>query len=193
MVGLGAAAFLLLGRLVYKVDPLQHADLIYVLGGSKADRALEGYYLYRDGYAPRVLISAGGREEAEVALERQGIHVPSDAEVMRDILVTRLRMPATAVDVLPVSLDNTAQEADVIRDALSRRPLKRLIVVTDCASTRRAGFAFRRALGPAVTVISRCTRFDHFDPTRWWTRRASFRQTGSEAPKLIAYWLGLRG
>jgi uncharacterized SAM-binding protein YcdF (DUF218 family) len=112
---------------------------------------------------------------------------------MRDVLVTRLGVPATDVAVLPLGFDNTAQEADALVGVLANHPISRLIVITDCASTRRAGFAFRRVLGPAVTVIARCTRFDAYDPTWWWRYRAGWRETAVEAPKLVAYWLGLKG
>ena len=190
---LGVGMFLSVGHLLVRVDPLQRADAVYVLGGSRVDRALEGLRLYREGYAARIVLSPANREPGQDELERQGIHFPDEAEITRDIFVTRLGVPADRIVVLPNSVDNTAQEADVIAPLVEAGHWTRLIVITDRPSTRRAGYAFQRVLGNRVTVIVRCSREDPYDPSRWWTARWSFRATFYETPKLVAYWLGLRG
>jgi uncharacterized SAM-binding protein YcdF (DUF218 family) len=190
---LGVPSVLSVGHLVDEVDPIAHADAIYVLGGTRVDRALEAYDLYRGGYAPRIVMSAGSREDGEFVLEREGIHVPTEAEIMRTVLVTRLGVPASAISILPDDVDNTAQEATVIQPRARAESWRHLIVVTGCATTRRAGFAFRRVLRDEVAVTVWCSRHDTFDPGRWWATRASVRATVAEVPKLLAYWLGLKG
>jgi uncharacterized SAM-binding protein YcdF (DUF218 family) len=185
--------FVRLGRLLKAPDPLQKADAIYVLGGSIIDRPLEALHLYREGYAPRIVLSPDKRENGAVALEHQGIHMPSTAEVVRDLFVDKLGVPASDIVLMPGSVDNTAQEADAVRTLVAAGHWKGLIVITDCATTRRAGYALRRAVGSDVSVISRCSRYDHYDPDHWWQSRADFRTTFYETPKLLAYWLGLRG
>jgi len=185
--------FVRLGRFLTAPDPLNKADAIYVLGGSIIDRSLEALHLYREGYAPRIVLSPDKRENGAAALERQGVHMPSTAEVVRDLFVNKLGVPAADILVIPGSVDNTAQEADAVRPLINAGRWKRLIVITDCATTRRAGYALRRAIGPDVSVISRCSRYDPYNPDRWWQSRADFRTTFYEAPKLLAYWLGLKG
>ncbi len=188
----GAAFLLSLGRIVTSTDPLQPADVIYVLGGSRVNRALEAARLYREGLAPRIVLSLGTTENGEKELERQGIHVASEAEISRDVL-TKLGVPASAVVILSRIVDNTAQEAEAIRPLVEASHWTRLIVITDRESTRRAGYAFRRALGGLATVTAACSREDDFNPNRWWATRRSIRSTFYEAPKLFAYWLGLKG
>ena len=185
--------FFSLGPLVVAVDDLQSADVIYVLAGSRMNRPLEAADLYRRGYAPRILMSPGGREWSEIDLEQRGVHVTTEVENARTLLVTRLGIPADAIAILPTEVDNTAQEADVMRGQVLANGWTRLIVVAGCASTRRAGYALRRVLGRTVSVIVRCSPFETFPPGRWWAARWSFRATFYEAPKLLAYWLGLRG
>jgi uncharacterized SAM-binding protein YcdF (DUF218 family) len=163
-----------------------------VLGGTRSDRALEGADLYREGYAPRLVISSGGRERAELVLAARGIHVPTEAETMRNVMIHDLDIPASAVEILPEDVDNTAQEADNIRAHLLASHWTHLIVITGRATTRRAGFAFRRALGRDIKVTVRASRYDTYRPARWWTTRADIRTTLAEFPKLIAYWLGLK-
>lgn len=182
-----AILFLFAGLLVDRQDPLAPADAIYVLGGTRITRALEASELYHAGLAPRIVISNGGWEPAMTELAARGIHVTTEAETAREVLVDHLGVPASAVELLPGSLDNTAAEARDVRD----RGWSRLIVITDCATTRRAAFAFRHIMGPRVTVMARCARTDTYTPWTWWNSRASFRQTFYELPKLLVYWMGL--
>ena len=189
---IAAALFLSAGRLIVKVDPLHPADAIVVLGGSREVRTVEALRLYREGYAPRIVLSPGGHNSGADELEQLGIHVPNDAEAMRDVL-TRLGVPADAVVILPRDVDNTAQEAEVVEPLATSAHWSSLIVVTDRASTRRAGYTFRREFGGRLTIMATRPRDDRFDPSRWWTTRWSFRSTFYEVPKLLAYWLGLRG
>jgi uncharacterized SAM-binding protein YcdF (DUF218 family) len=187
------ATFFLAGFIIDHPDPLAPADVIYVLGGSRISRALEASELYVSAIAPHIIISQGAEEPAENQLAARGIHVPTEGEVARDTLVGRLNVPPGAVEVLPDTPDNTAQEAAMILGRVRENHWSRLVIITDCASTRRAGFIFRRTLGPDVTIIARCARTDTYDPWLWWRSRATFRETFYELPKLVAYWCGLRG
>ncbi len=192
-LAIAGGTFLSAGLIIDHSDPLGPADVIYVLGGSRISRALEASELYTSAIAPRIIISQGAQEAAETELAARGIHVPTEGEVARDILVSRLNVPPTALELLPEAPDNTAQEARMIVGHVRTSHWSRIIVVTDCASTRRAGFIFRRILGPDVTIIARCARSDGYEPWQWWRSRATIRETFYEFPKLVAYWCGLRG
>ena len=187
------AVALCAGQIIDHTDPLEPSDAIYVLGGSRITRALEASELYNAGLAHHIVISQGTREPAEYELEARGIHVAGEGETARNVLITRLGVPESAVELLPGTPDNTAQEAQMIVPLAQAGRWTRIIVIADCASTRRAGFILRRALGPGVTVMSHCARTDSYEPWLWWRRRGTFRETFYEFPKLIAYWCGLRG
>jgi len=193
IVVLLTAGILGAGRLVTSEDPLQHADAIYVLGGSWVQRSLEAADLYKEGYAPHIVISRGLTEDGEFELARRGIHVTGPAELGRNIMVDALKIPQRAVDLLPDEVDNTAQEADAIKGVAAARHWQRIIFITAPASTRRAGFAMRRALSPGVEVVIRAPRVDRFPVSGWWRQRAHFRTVFYEFPKLVAYWFGLKG
>ena len=174
------------------LEPAGEADAIFVLAGADADRWLEGYELWREQRAPMIVLSPGLRDRAGMELQRRGINVPSGGDVARDVLVGQLGMPAASVEVLPDQLDNTAAEAAAIAQLAAARGWRRLLVVTSLAHTRRTLFAMRRALDPGgVAVQVRASRYDDFQPTRWWTDRGSIRWILSELPKLAAYRLGL--
>jgi uncharacterized SAM-binding protein YcdF (DUF218 family) len=191
---LGAVTIIGAGRLLVRVDPIdptRPADVIYVLGGSRSDRWLEAVELYKAGAARHIVLSRGATEPAERLLAERGISIPNDADIGRGVMVARLGIPEAAVDVLPESVDNTAHEAEAILDRARRQGWSHIIIITSSPATRRAGYAFDRVLGDDIRVTVRSTRFDDYDPVWWWRTRSSFRQTFYEAPKLLAYWLGL--
>lgn len=180
------------GRYLQHEDPLQKADAIFVLGGARVERWLEAYDLYTAGYAPRIMLSPEHPEPAETLL-RARIPFPSTPELQRDALVA-LGVPANAVLLSSSPVDNTAQEAALLRQTVQARGWTRVIVVTSKYHTRRSGFAFRRALeGTGATVLIRATRYDPADPAAWWRSRADIRFGGAEWVKLLLYRLGLQG
>ena len=181
------------GRYLVVEDPLAKSDAIVVLAGSRAERWLEAADLYREGWAPRIILSAGREEDAEVQLRKKGIRFPSDAELARDAMI-QLHLPADAIAIMPERLDNTAQEAESVLRTGRAQGWHQLIVVTSKYHTRRASFAVSRALrGSGIRVLVRATRYDTATPDRWWASRADFRFVTSELQKLLAYRLGLGG
>ena len=188
---LGASTFFFAGHFLVRVDPPVRADAIYVLGGSRVDRWLEAVELYKAGHAPLIILSPGSQEPGQRALAAQGIRAPSEVDIARDVMVGQMGLPATAVEILPGTVDNTAQEAEAIAGRARASGWRTLIIVTSRPSTRRAGYAFERALGSGVQVVVRHPPSDNFNGAWWWTDRAWFRATFYEFPKLVAYWLGL--
>ena len=175
-------------RAITREDALVDADAIYVLGGTWVQRWLEAVDLYKEGRAPRIVMSPGGWDDGERALAARGVRLPGPADIARDAMTGPFGIPPTAIEILPGEVDNTAQEADAIARVAAARGWTRLIVITDRPNSRRAGFAMRRVLGPGVQVIVHASRHDHYDPARWWRSRPDFRATFYEVPKLFAYW-----
>ena len=189
--GAGTYACYQLGTFLYHEDPLQRADAIFVLAGTRMERPLDAADLYLKGWAPRVVLTEETPDSGVVALHERGMPLQSNAEVARDVII-RLGVPAAAVEILPAVHDNTAQEAETFRSTAVARRWKRIIVVTSKFHTRRAGFAVRRALeGSGIDVVMRGSAYDRSDPHHWWRSRADVRWAVSEAQKLIAYALGL--
>lgn len=181
------------GRYLQHEDPLQKADAIFVLAGTRAERPLEAVDLYKEGYAPVVVLSPGRPEAGEFLLRERGVRFPSEVELERDALV-QLGLPPAAILATRGSVDNTAQEATLLRAMVKAHGWRRVIIVTSKYHTRRAAFAFRRGLeGTGAQVVMRASRYDSSDPARWWRYRSDFRFAGSEWQKLILYRLGLGG
>lgn len=181
------------GRYLQHEDPLQKSDAIFVLAGTRVERPFEAIDLYQEGYAPLIVLSPGRPEAGEALLRQRGIRFPSEVELERDVLV-QLGIPAAAIVATNGYVDNTAQEATLLRAMVVKHQWRRVIIVTSKYHTRRAAFAFKRGLeGTGTEVLMRATRYDRSDPARWWRHRADFRFATSEWQKLIAYRLGLGG
>jgi uncharacterized SAM-binding protein YcdF (DUF218 family) len=197
LIGLSAIAVVWLlyygGRYLQHEDPLQKADAIFVLAGTRLERPFEAVDLYKEGYAPVVVLSPGRQEVGEALLRQRGIRFPSEVELQRDALV-QLGIPPAALVATSGYVDNTAQEANLLRAMVKTHHWTRVIIVTSKFHTRRAAFAFRRGLeGTGAEVVMRATRYDIADPAHWWRNRADFRFASSEFQKLIVYRLGLGG
>ena len=188
---LALAAFPFLGSLLVTEDPLERADAIFVLAGDRAARWLEARDLFRNHYAPVVLLSDGRRDDAEQIALEQGARVPSEGELAREGLIG-LGVPAARVLVLPGRPDTTADEASALREYALGHRWRTVIVVTSKLHTRRAAFGVRRAMaGTPIRIVMRATRYDTDDPAGWWRRRGTIRRVMHELPALVAYVLGL--
>jgi uncharacterized SAM-binding protein YcdF (DUF218 family) len=191
LFALVAYGFTQVGRFLTKEDAIQKADAIAVLAGTRMDRPLEAADLYKQGYAPRVVLTYGEPEAAFAALAARGVIVPPQADDARDIFI-RLGIPADAIILPPRIHDNTAQEAQTLRELAQKNGWRRIIVVTSRYHLRRAGFAIRREMaGSGIEVEMHGTRYEAVNPERWWTTRVDLRWVLDEGAKLIAYELGL--
>ena len=179
------------GRFFSSSDPLQRSDLIMVLAGSRLDRWLEALDLYKEGWAPAIVLSPGPVSHLETSMRARGMRYPREGDLAREAMVS-LGLPAAAVTVMPHGVDNTAAEAAVLRRLLTPGSVHRVIVVTSAYHVRRAGYAFRREFeGSGVEIVMRGSRYSATNPARWWTRRGDIRYMLSELPKYIAYRAGL--
>jgi uncharacterized SAM-binding protein YcdF (DUF218 family) len=181
------------GRFLVYEDPVRHADAIFVLAGARAERWLEAVDLFHEGIAPRIVLSPGEPEQAEIVLRQRHITFPGNADLARDAIV-QLHVPADAVSILEGSVDNTAQEAEALHRLARARGWRTIVVVTSKYHTHRAAFAFQREFnGSGITILMHASRYDTSDPAHWWRHRGDVRYVVSEVGKLVLYRLGLAG
>jgi uncharacterized SAM-binding protein YcdF (DUF218 family) len=170
-------------------DPLPaRADAIVVLAGSPADRVLEAADLYAAGLAPRVVLTRERRRPEHEALARRGVVLPESHEVAADALV-RLGVPRAAILTLAPRTDSTAAEAGAVAAWACPSGVRRLVVVTSPAHTRRARAIFRRALGGVVDVAVRPAEAAAFPARDWWRHRHAAKIVALEWEKLASHWL----
>ena len=179
-----------IGRFLALEDPLQKADALFVFSGTLVERPLEAADLYREGYAPRIVVTRATVEQATFQLEKRGVRVPTPFDLSKEMLL-RLDVPASVLVTPSFVHDNTGEEARTLRELATAHGWRRVILVSSKYHMRRVTLAARRALrGTGVEVVARGSRYDQAVPERWWTRRGDIRWIVSEVPKLAAYALG---
>jgi uncharacterized SAM-binding protein YcdF (DUF218 family) len=190
---LGLAGLASLGALVWFAagllnvpDMPARSDAIVVLSGD-ALRVVHAADLYRQGLAPRVLLTVEARSRPQKKLDEIGVPFPRTEMVYHDALV-KLGVPTAAISIVGSEVSSTAAEADALRAALP--PATRLLVVTSPYHLRRTRMIFTDRF-PADRVRIVPTPYDPF-PARWWTDQDAARNVLLELAKIAFYRLGGR-
>ncbi|MDT5015009.1 MAG: hypothetical protein QOD39_1169 [Mycobacterium sp.] len=134
-----------------KVDPLQRADAVVVLGGEHDGREDYGIELARSGWAPTVVISDA---------------YPKDDEVMH-----RVCKPVPGIEVICARASEltTRGEAQMMHQLAEQRSWTKIIVVTWRYHMPRARLVFRQCFSPnsdAVVMAAVPRQYD-YSPARW--------------------------
>src|SRR5438034_5917573 len=189
LAALVAVALLGAGRVLVVADPLPpRADAIVILAGSVPDRTLEAADLYRAGLAPRVVVTRERLPRGQAALRARGVRLPEGDELTVRAL-HELGVPPGAIVVLRRRAASTESEARTIARWACAHRLRRFIVVTSRAHSRRARLILRQALGAGIALAMRPSRYDAFAPARWWHVRRDAKLVLSEYQKLTNYLL----
>lgn len=191
LIGLVGWRFVSLGHLLYHEDPLEKADLIFVLAGMRMERAAEAGNLYLEGWAPQIILSRASSDGGEIALRRRGIPVPTEVDVQTDALV-HMGVPRHAISTLDEEQVATATESQQLRELAAANQWRAVIIVTSKLHTARARLSIQRRFeGSGTTIIMRASRYDLWGLDGWWRSRGSLRFVLFESQKMLAYWLGL--
>jgi uncharacterized SAM-binding protein YcdF (DUF218 family) len=187
LYALSAPILAALGRQLIHADALQRADAIVVLA-PLWERAVEAADVYRQGYAPLVVITRASRDSGEQELlDRRMIESSEDRK--RNALVA-LGVPHEAVVILDPLVDSTVDEARAFAEWAARHPVRRVIVVTSPLHTARSRLTFIRALeNLPVEVLMRPASRNAFRSDTWWRSRNTFREGLIELQKLVYYRL----
>jgi hypothetical protein len=117
-----------------------------------------------------------------------GVELPESDALTRAAL-TGLGVPPRAIQTLRRRAQSTASEARTIARWACAHHVRRLVVVTSPAHTRRARAILARTLGPDIALSMRPARADHFASRRWMRVRRDAKIVLSEWQKLINHWL----
>ena len=160
-----------------------------VLSG-RFERSMYAADLYRQGYAPLVVLTEEVPHPSVQRLKTFGIHFPHPVEIHRRILQAK-GVPENRIEVLGRIVLSTADEAIEIAARFSR-PGGRLLVVTSPFHVRRARLIVARALeGRGVTLAVCATPYEPF-PDDWWRSQDAAGQVLLESAKLVFYLVGGR-
>jgi uncharacterized SAM-binding protein YcdF (DUF218 family) len=177
------------GRFLVVADPLPaRADLIVVMAGSVADRAIEAADLYAQGRAPTVVLTRERLPPDLVALRERGADLPEN-DVLSARVLGELGVPEGAIVVLPERAISTVSEAQNIAALVCRDGIDSLIVVTSPWHTRRTRMILARVLPPSVRLTIRPAPAAAFPAAQWWSERWAAKHVLTEYEKLAHWWV----
>lgn len=176
------------GRYLVVDEPLRSADAIVMLSGSIPDRILEAVDLYQAKLAPRLILTKEGPLPGLDALRAKGGNLPEHHELNLSV-AEQLGVPRQAITLITTPAWSTLTEAHAIVDYLKQEGLRRVILVTSKAHTRRAKLTYEGLAGADIDFIVHPSRYDPFEPDNWWQRRPYVRRVVIEYLKLLNFVL----
>lgn len=176
------------GRFVVSADVPVAADAIVVLAGSVPDRILEAVDLFREGFAPRLVLTKEAGMPGLEELRRRGVEVPERHDLNLTIAL-QLGVPREAIVLLDAPANSTVSEADVVLEHLRASGARRALIVTSKMHSYRAGLIYRERAGPGLEIVACAARHDPYRPDGWWRSRGYVRRLVFEYQKLAVWWL----
>lgn len=178
LVAAVAVLLLLAGRwLSAAAQPPGQADLIVALGGDSGARVLTAARLYRENWAPRILVTGieGGDARARDALLE-----------WRARLLVAQGVPPDAL-LFERTAGNSREEAAAVRDLMVGQRWQRVLVVSDPPHLRRLQRIWVRTLrGSGVDFRLVASDMPEWNAARWWMHERSAQFVVTELVK-IAY------
>jgi uncharacterized SAM-binding protein YcdF (DUF218 family) len=170
-----------------QADEPQSADAIVILAGD-ARRTRHAADLFRQGLAPRVLISRPVRTAREKVFDDLHIPLPR-AEQLDSEVLQKTGVPAANIAFFGEGSVSTFDEALALQRLFAGKS-PRLLVVTSPYHVRRARMILADTLPDAqMRVVA--TPYEEF-PERWWTSQDAARDLLLETAKLSFYLAGGR-
>ena len=178
--------------LVYEHSP-QKADVIVVLNGRDTERSLAAVDLYNQGFANLIVIAHGSKQPgSEEFWKRVGRNF--DRKKFFQKTVEAMGVPPHAFQMIGDGVTSTYDEAKVTKHFLTQNHYRSILLVTSKWHSRRAYLTFKTALkdiqGSRIMVYP--SKYDAFDPQRWWKSQRDIEIVISEYLKLFLYLVTFR-
>lgn len=163
-------------------QPAQKADAIFVLGGGLQFRPFVAADFYHAGLAPKILIShAKPSPTDELGLTTQ------EKDLMRKVLLAK-QVPERAIEEIGSNVTSTVEETLALRDWALRHKVRRVLVPTDIAHSRRAKFIFDRQLkGAEVEIVVTAIEPREYQRVNWWQKEEGIIAFQNELVKYLLY------
>ena len=170
-----------LGSALALDQPPVCADAIVAVSGNNFRREL-AMDLYQSGYAGLLIFNVSDTT----------YYFGSAIDPVASILeaVTRRGIPRDSM-VINTNISSTFEDALAARETVCRLGLNSLLVVTSYFSSRRTGFAYRRAMEGMELNLFFCSvplETEKMSLDGWWTRERELVTVVNEYLKLIFYY-----
>lgn len=181
-----AMAMPFLGPWLEHPDDLEKADYIMPLPGDSR-RLFKAAELYKQGYAPRVVLSRGSAAAERIGQLRIDSGYPGlDFEEWQLRTLEKAGVPRGSVDLVDAGDASLADAAEALRRHLDGRKAK-VIVVAAGIHAMRTRLMFSDTL-PRARIFVAAAQEGGSEP--WWRSHESALETLGEASRVAHYWFG---
>jgi uncharacterized SAM-binding protein YcdF (DUF218 family) len=173
-----------LGAILIVSDPIEKkADAVVALSGGD-DRLVEAARLYQNKQADLIILTETGE-----VLPKFGKY----SEIKRFDAILTLGIPSGAIMVTEKTVNNTEDEAHVVRKLIQPMNLKSLIVVTDPYHTLRTRMIFDNEFrNTNISIMVHPIPGHWYKSTTWWTSSAGWQATFGEYIRIFYYLVRYR-
>lgn len=176
-----------LGAWLVVTDPLARSDAIVVLDGLTPLRELEAAALFREGWAPRIVLSLARSPIPEAARRLAGDPTPQERATR---VLIRHNVPDSAIVRLDRPVENTLGELTADFEYARAHGFRRVIIVSSPYHMRRVRIIWNARFEREVPALVRPTRYEPADPTRWWRAGRSLEEALHETAGIIHFFIG---
>jgi len=172
-------------------DTPQPADAIVVLAGATPSREAKAAQLFREGWAPRVIISRAVMPDDVRELIALGVR-PLDWQGEARLALEKYGVPADHIVALEDEVRITEAELRRVHALAREHGYRRLILVTSLQHTRRVKVIWERETRTdpvAGLVVAAPT--DEFSVEGWWRKRRAAEAVLHEYLGILLLSLGL--
>jgi len=178
-----APAFRWLGTVLVVEDTLKPADAIVVLAGGIPIREAAAAALYRQGLAPRVVVSNQLTPPRVNELIRMGIR-EHDFQNESRLVLERHGVPPAALVLVREPVEITEAELRRVGLVAQERGWRRVILVTSPQHSRRVKLVWGRQAPAGIEGLVALAPEDGIELDGWWRKRR-------EAEAVLHEYLGL--
>ena len=167
-------------------DPLETADIVFVLMGGMETRPFHTADLYKQGFAPKIVIS-----QTELPPTVLFNIYPSQTQATL-VIFQELGIPDSVIQVVdfPQSVSSTLDETRALNEYVNQYSIRSVIIVTDAFHTYRAKYIFQKELQEeSIKIMMSPAPHWKFDETNWWKYEEGFVSFINEYIKLLHYLL----
>lgn len=169
------------------------ADAIVVLSGSSTyrERTQRAAQLFHEGYAGKIILSNDNlRSGWSQAKERNPLFVERAMDELQ-----RNGVPPENIEIVPQNVTTTYDEAVSLREYLSTRNFRSILIVTSAYHSRRARWTFCRVFrGSNVAIKLEAVAPGQQTPlpSTWWWHTLGWKMVPGEYLKMIYYLIHYR-
>jgi uncharacterized SAM-binding protein YcdF (DUF218 family) len=179
-----------IGAALIVEDLLAKSDAVVVLAGGTPFREAAAAVVFREGWAPRVIISRAATPKQHRELLRLGVRSHDWQEEAR-LSLERYGVPPAAIIALPDLTQITEGELALVHRFARDHGYGRVILISEAAHARRVKLIWSRLPGGGVEGLLHPVRDERFDPDRWWQWRRMAESVLHEYLGILAIYLGV--